>query len=96
MMIGADSSRGTVSSVDAGHAQGWDVWPLDDGKWAWRAWISSSGGLSQSGIEPSEAEAKNAAQRALELMVSEARASAQPRRELSVPDDQRRQREPHC
>ena len=72
--------------MDVGEAQGWNVWELENGDWAWNAWISNLG-LPQSGIEATEAEAQNAAQRELENMASEARAGAQPRREIPLRDD---------
>ncbi len=73
--------------MDVGEASGWNVWPLENGDWAWSAWVASNGGLPRSGIEATEAGAQNAAQRELERMVSEARTAAQLRRELPVHDD---------
>jgi hypothetical protein len=73
--------------VDIGHASGWNLWPLENGDWAWRAWVSSNGGLPRSGIEATEAKAQAAAQGELELMLSEANGAAQQRRELPVQDD---------
>jgi hypothetical protein len=70
--------------MDVGEASGWNVWPLEEGDWAWSAWVASNPGLRRSGIEATEPEAENAAQREIELIVSEARAAAQSRRELSV------------
>lgn len=78
--------RGSVSEVDVGDVRGWSVRPLENGDWAWTAWIAANAGMPRSGVEASEPEAQEAAQRALELMLSEARAAAQARRELSVPD----------
>jgi hypothetical protein len=71
--------------VDVGEANGWSVWSLESGDWAWSAWVASA--PRRSGIEATEFEAESAAQRELELIVSEARAAAQPRRELSEQDD---------
>jgi hypothetical protein len=80
----ADEARraGSLPLVDLGDANGWDVWPLENGDWAWSVWVASNGGLRRSGTEASELEAEAAAQRELELMVSDATAAAQSRREL--------------
>lgn len=75
-------SRGTVRFVDVAYASGWNVWPLQDGEWAWSAWVAVNAGLPRSGIEATEAEAQDAAQRALEAMLSDAQAADQSRREL--------------
>jgi hypothetical protein len=80
--------------VDVGDARGWNVWPLENGDWAWRAWIAVNLGLPRSGIEATEAEAQETAQRQLEGMISEARAAAQSRRELPLRDDRGKQWEP--
>jgi hypothetical protein len=90
MMIG----RGSVSPVDVGDARGWNVWLLDNGDWAWTAWIAANLGLPRSGIEATEAEAQQAAQREIKRMLSEAIAASQPRRELPVRDDRGKEREP--
>ena len=82
--------------MDVGDARGWNVWPLDNGKWAWTAWITANAGAPQSGVEGSEPEAQEAAQRTLQHMLSEASAAAQDRRELPVPDDGGRPWEPQC
>src|ERR1019366_9814480 len=83
--------RASVCSVDVGAARGWDVSPLENGDWAWNAWIASSLGLPRSsGIAATEAEAQAAAQRELERMVSESEAAAQERRELPVRDERGR------
>ncbi|MFZ0382312.1 MAG: hypothetical protein WAL38_31095, partial [Solirubrobacteraceae bacterium] len=58
-----------------------------NGDWAWSAWIASHLGMPQSGIETTEHQAEEAAQRALEHMLSEARAAVQHRRELPLPDE---------
>lgn len=79
--------RGSVSYVDAGDARGWNVWPLENGEWAWNAWIASNLGTPQSGIEATEHQAEEAAQRALEHNLSEARAAAQHRRQLPLRDE---------
>jgi hypothetical protein len=81
--------------VDVGEANGWNVAPLEDGDWAWSAWVASNGGLHRSGIEATEFEAQKAAQRELAQMVSDAKAAAQPRRELSVHDDREKRWDPH-
>jgi hypothetical protein len=86
--------RGSVCSVDLGDARGWNVSPLENGDWAWNAWIAWNGGLPRSGIAATEAEAQTAAQRELERMVSEAGAAAQERRELPVRDERGRSWEP--
>ena len=80
--------------MDVGEANGWNVWPLENGNWAWSAWVASNGGLRRSGIEATEFEAQDAAQRELELMVSDASAASQTRRELSVHDDRDKRWEP--
>jgi hypothetical protein len=77
--------------VDVPEANGWNVWPLDNGDWAWTVWVAGNG---RSGLEATELEAQNATQRELELMVSEASAAAHQRRELSVPDDGGKRWEP--
>jgi hypothetical protein len=81
-----------------GEANGWDVWPLESGEWAWSAWVASNGGLHRSGTQATEFEANAAAQRELEVMVSDARAAAQPRRELypSVQDGEQPWHEVDC
>jgi hypothetical protein len=79
--------RGTVRFVDAGHASGWNVWPVDNDEWAWSAWVAVNGGLPRSGIEATEAEAQEAAHRALEAMLSDAAAAEQLRRELPARDE---------
>jgi hypothetical protein len=73
--------------MDVGYASGWNVWPLENGEWAWSAWVAVNGGLPRSGIEATEAEAQEAAQRALEGMLSDAQASEQSRRELPARDE---------
>jgi hypothetical protein len=73
--------------VDVGIARGWNVWPLENGDWAWNAWVSSNGGLPSSGTAATEAEAHQAAQRELERMLSDAAAGQQQRRELPVRED---------
>jgi len=83
---------GSVCSVDVGDARGWNVWPLENGDWAWDAWIAADLGLPRSGIEATEAEAQQAAHRELERMLSEGRAAARPRRELLVRDDRGKER----
>jgi hypothetical protein len=80
--------------VDVGDARGWNVWPLENGDWAWNAWIAANCGLPRSGIAATEAEAQEAAQQEIERKVSEARVAAQPRRELPVRDDRGKAREP--
>jgi hypothetical protein len=72
------------------------VWPLENGDWAWTAWIAANAGVPRSGVEASEREAQEAAQRAIENMLSEARAAAQDRRELSLPTTAPGQWEPQC
>jgi hypothetical protein len=88
--------RGTVRFVDAVHASGWNVWPTENGEWAWSAWVAVNGGLPRSGIEATEAEAHEAAQRALEAMLSDAQAAEQARRELPVRDESRREWDPQA
>jgi hypothetical protein len=88
--------RGSVVRVDMGSASGWNVWPLENGEWAWRTWIAANGGMPRSGIEASEFEAQDAAQRALEYMLSDASAAAQDRRELSAPDNRGAPWDPQC
>ncbi len=73
-----------------------NVWPLENGGWAWNAWIAANLGLPRSGIEATEAEAQQAARRELERMLSEAKAAAQPRRELPVRDNRGKEREPQA
>jgi hypothetical protein len=81
--------------VDVGAARGWDVSPLENGDWAWNAWIASNLALPKSsGIAATEAEAQTAGQRELERMVSEAEAAAQERRELPARDERGRSWEP--
>ena len=81
--------------MDVGVARGWDVSPLENGDWAWSAWIASNLGLPRSsGIAATEAEEQTAAQRELERMVSEVEAAAQERRELPVRDERGRVWEP--
>jgi hypothetical protein len=87
-------SRGTARFVDVGLASGWRVWPLENGEWAWSAWVAVNGGLPRSGIAATETEAQEAAQRALEGMLSDARAAEQSRRELPASHDHGRQWEP--
>jgi hypothetical protein len=82
--------------VDIGNASGWNVWPLENGDWAWRAWIAANGGVPHSGVEASESEAQEAAQRALEYMLSDASAADQDRRELGVPDNRGTPWDPQC
>lgn len=89
-------SRGTVKFVDVGYASGWNVWPLENGDWAWSAWVAVNGGLPRSGTEATEAEAQEAAQRALEGMLSDAGAAEQSRRELPLPHDPGKQWAPRC
>lgn len=69
-----------------GEANGWNVWPLENGDWGWSAWVASNGGLPQSGVEEAEALALAAAQRELERMTSAAQTAAQSRRELFPTD----------
>ena len=57
-------------------------------------WTAVNLGLPRSGIEATEAEAQQAAQRELERILSEARAAAQPRRELPVRQDRGKEQEP--
>lgn len=80
-------SRGTLRVVDVGHASGWNVWPLENGDWAWSAWVAVNGGLPRSGVEATEAEAEEAAQRALQGMLSDTRAAEQSRRTLPAGDE---------
>jgi hypothetical protein len=75
---------GRLSTVDVGDANGWNVWPLENGDWAWNVWIAA--GQSRSGAEATESEAQKTAQRELELMISEARAAAA-RRTLAAHGD---------
>lgn len=95
-MLAMMFTRGSVSRVEVGDTRGWNVWPLENGDWAWNAWLASNLAMRQSGIEATEREAEEAAQRELEDMLSEARAAAQRRRELSVPDDREGRWEPQA
>jgi hypothetical protein len=78
--------------MDVGEANGWNVWPLESGDWAWSVWVAT--GPRRSGVEATEFEAQKAVQRELELMLSDARAAAQSRRELTVEDDRDERWEP--
>jgi hypothetical protein len=94
MIVVGMIGRGSVCSVDVGDARGWNVWQLENGDWAWNAWIAAILGLPRSGVEATEAEAQQGAQQEIERMLSEARAAAQPRRELPMRDDPGKEREP--
>lgn len=72
--------------MDVGVAQGWNVWPLDNGDWAWNAWDHRQ---SQSGVEDTEAKAHEAAKRELERIAAETRAVEQQERELPARGDRR-------
>ena len=87
VIVGQSIGRCRVCSVDVGDARGRIVWPLENGAWAWNAWIAACLDLPRSGIEPTEAEAESAAQQEIERMPSEARTAALTRRELPAPDD---------
>jgi hypothetical protein len=87
MDVGVCDVRGVACiPVDLGFAQGWNVSELETGEWAWNAWGRAR---SESGIEASESEAQEAAQRALEEIAAEERAAAQGWRELPVGSDRR-------
>lgn len=73
--------------VNVGYASGWNVWALENREWEWSAWVAANGGMPASGIEATEAEAQEAARRALEGMLSDAQAAEQSRRELPTPDE---------
>ncbi|MGH2855983.1 MAG: hypothetical protein ACRDMJ_00705 [Solirubrobacteraceae bacterium] len=70
--------------MDVGQASGWNVWRLENGDWAWRAW-NGSVGLPRSGVETTAALAQEAAQQALDELGAEDR--AMPSRELPAHDN---------
>jgi hypothetical protein len=82
--------------VNVGYVSGWNVWPLENGEWAWRAWVSVNGGPLNSGIEATEAEAQEAAQQALEGILSDAAAAEQSRRELPASDERGKEWNPEA
>jgi hypothetical protein len=82
--------------VNVGYSSGWNVWPLETGEWAWRASVAVNGGPLSSGIEASEAEAEEAARRALEGMLSDAAAAEQSRRELPASDERGKEWHPQA
>jgi hypothetical protein len=77
--------------VDIGVARGWNVWPLENGNWAWNVWDHLH---SRSGTEHTEANAQEAAQRELQRIIAEAKAAAQQERELTARDDRRKYWDP--
>ena len=81
--------------MEVAHASGWNVWPVQ-GEWAWSAWVAVNAGLLGSGIEPTEAEAQDAAQRALQAMLSDAQAAEQSRRELPTRDERSKEWDPQA
>ena len=77
--------------MNVGYTSGWNIWPLASGEWGKEGMGLGERGPLNSGIEATEAEAREAAQRALEGMLSDAAAAEQSRREL--PDSDARGKE---